>query len=59
MRRELNIPQAELARRMTTSQAFATRFESGDVDPQHSTEDPYAAALRLQIERRLAPSDSE
>jgi len=55
-RRELQIPQAEVARRMATSQAFVSRFESGEVDPQHSTEDRYAAALGLQIERRLAPS---
>ncbi len=55
-RRELKIPQAEVARRMATSQAFVSRFESGEVDPQHSTEDRYAAALGLQIERRLAPS---
>jgi predicted transcriptional regulator len=33
------------------------RFESGEVDPQHSTEDRYAAPLGLQIERRLAPSE--
>ncbi len=32
------------------------RSESGEVDPQHSTEDRYAAAVRLQIERRLVPS---
>jgi predicted transcriptional regulator len=57
MPRELNIPQAEVARRMATSQAFVSRFESGEVDPQHSTEDRYAAPLGLQIERRLAPSE--
>ena len=55
-RRELNLPQAELARRMATSQAFVSRFESGEVDPQHSTEDRYAAAIGVTIERRLVPS---
>ena len=55
-RRELNIPQAEVARRMATSQAFVSRFESGEVDSQHSTEDRYAAAIGVQIERRLVPS---
>lgn len=55
-RRALNISQAEVARRMATSQAFVSRFESGEVDPQHSTEDRYAAAIGVQIERRLLPS---
>jgi DNA-binding transcriptional regulator YiaG len=55
-RRELNIAQAEVARRMSTSQAFVSRFESGEVDPQHSTEDRYAAAIGVTIERRLVPS---
>lgn len=55
-RRELHIPQAEVARRMVTSQAFISRFESGEVDPQHSTEDRYAAAIGVQIERRVVPS---
>jgi transcriptional regulator with XRE-family HTH domain len=55
-RRELKIPQVEVARRIATSQAFVSRFESHEVDPQHSTEDRYAAALGLQIERRRAPS---
>lgn len=55
-RRELNIPQAEVARRMATSQAFVSRFESGEVDPQHSTEDRYATAIGIQIERRLVPA---
>jgi predicted transcriptional regulator len=55
-RHELKIPQAEVARRMATSQAFVSRFESGEVDPQHSTEDRYAAAIGVHIERRLVPS---
>jgi DNA-binding transcriptional regulator YiaG len=55
-RRELQIPQAEVARRMATSQAFVSRFESGEVDPQHSTEDRYAAAIGVHIERRVVPS---
>lgn len=32
-RHELQILQAEMTRQMTTSQAFVSRFESGDVDP--------------------------
>jgi len=55
-RREMRIPQAEVARRMATSQAFVSRFESGEVDPQHSTEDRYAAAIGVQIERRVVRS---
>jgi hypothetical protein len=41
---------------MTTSHVSVSRFESGEVDPQHSTEDRYAAAIGVQIERRLVPS---
>lgn len=47
-----------MARRMATSQAFVSCFESGEVDPQHSTEDRYAVAICVQIERALVPSGS-
>jgi len=55
-RRELKIPPWGGAHRMATSQAFVSRFESGEVDPQHSTEDRYAAAVGVHIERRLNPT---
>jgi DNA-binding transcriptional regulator YiaG len=54
-RRSLHIPQTEVARRMGTSQAFVSRFERALIDPQHSTEDRYAAAIGRKVERRLVP----
>lgn len=54
-RKRLNIPQSVIAKRMGTSQPFVSRLESGSIDPQHGTEDRYAAALGLRIERRLVP----
>ena len=55
-RRELGVSQTELARRMRTTQAVVSRLESGEIDPQHSTEDRFAAALGLRVERRLVPA---
>jgi len=52
-RRLAKVGQGELAQRMGTSQSFVSRLERGIVDPQHSTEDRYAAALGLRVERRL------
>ena len=52
-RADLGISQAELARRMRTKQPVVSRLLSGDVDPQHSTEDRLAAAMGMRIERRL------
>jgi DNA-binding transcriptional regulator YiaG len=52
-RRRARVGQGEIARRMGTSQSFVSRLERGMVDPQHSTEDRYAAALGLRVERRL------
>lgn len=52
-RAELGISQTELARRMGTKQPVVSRLLSGDVDPQHSTEDRLAAAMGMRIERRL------
>lgn len=55
-RRELGVSQTELARPMRTTQAVVSRLESGEIDPQHSTEDRFAAALGLRVERRLVPA---
>ncbi len=52
-RTELGLSQTELARRMRTRQPVVSRLLSGDVDPQHSTEDRLAAAMGMRIERRL------
>lgn len=52
-RRMANVGQGELAARMGTSQSFVSRLERGLVDPQHSTEDRYAAALGLRVVRGL------
>lgn len=56
-RREMGLSQVQVARRMRTTQAVVSRLESGEIDPQHSTEDRYAAALGLRLERRLVPID--
>ena len=52
-RRLAGVGQGELAARMGSSQSFVSRLERGLVDPQHSTEDRYAAALGLRVVRRL------
>jgi DNA-binding transcriptional regulator YiaG len=54
-RKTLKISQAEVARRMGTSQAFVSRLERAEVDPQHSTEDRYAQAIGRRVERTLIP----
>ncbi len=54
-RKRLKVSQAEVAHRMGTSQPFISRLERGSMDPQHGTEDRYAAALGMRIERRLVP----
>jgi ribosome-binding protein aMBF1 (putative translation factor) len=55
-RAELGLSQTELAYRMRTQQPVVSRLLSGDVDPQHSTEDRLAAAMGMRIERRLVPA---
>ena len=52
-RQDLGIPQKQVALAMGTSQAFVSRLETGKVDPQHSTEDRYAAAIGMRVERHL------
>lgn len=52
-RDELGVSQTELATRMGTKQPVVSRLLSGEVDPQHSTEDRLAAALGMRIERTL------
>lgn len=47
-RREAGLTQVELARRMGTSQAQVTRFESG-ADTRMSTVGRYAAALGVKL----------
>ena len=46
---------AEVERRVLLK-ALVSRLESGEIDPQHSTEDRFAAALGLRVERRLVPA---
>lgn len=55
-RDELGVSQTDLATRMHTKQPVVSRLLSGDIDPQHSTEDRLAAALGMRIERRLVPA---
>jgi ribosome-binding protein aMBF1 (putative translation factor) len=54
-RKRLKISQVIVAKRMGTSQPFVSRLERGEIDPQHGTEDRYAAALGLKIQRVLVP----
>ncbi len=55
-RRELGLSQAEVARRMGTTQPYLSRFESGALDPSHSFEDRVAAALGLVVKREIVPA---
>ena len=50
-RRQAGISQAEVARRMGTSQPFVSRLERAVIDPQHSTEDRYAQAIGGRVDR--------
>lgn len=52
-RREAGWTQAEVARRMGTSQGQITRFESG-ADTRLSTVARYAAAIGLQVKWRVS-----
>lgn len=52
-RKSRRIPQVAVARAMGTSQAFVSRLETGKLDPQHSTEDRYAAAIGKRVVRKL------
>jgi DNA-binding XRE family transcriptional regulator len=52
-REGLGLTQAEVARRMATSQPAVARIEAGEVDAKLSTVDRYAAALGKKVEWRL------
>lgn len=52
-REELGISQAEVARRMSSTQPYVSRFESGEIDPSHSFEDRFAAAIGYSVKRKL------
>lgn len=49
------LTQADVARRMDTSQAEVARIESGEVDLRGSTLERYAFALGRAIDYRLTP----
>ena len=53
-RRAAGLTQIELARRMGTSQAQVTRFESG-ADTRLSTVGRYAAALGVKVDWTITP----
>jgi ribosome-binding protein aMBF1 (putative translation factor) len=53
-RRAAGLTQVELARRMGTSQAQVTRFESG-ADTRMSTVSRYAAALGVKLDWTITP----
>jgi len=54
-REELGISQTEVARRMRSTQPYVSRFESGEIDPSHSFEDRFAAAIGYSVKRELIP----
>ena len=49
MRREAQVTQQDIARRMATSQASVARMEAGDVDPRLSTVQRYAASMGKRV----------
>lgn len=53
-RRRSRLTQADVAVRMSTSQAAVARIESGDFDVRTTTLDRYALALGKRIEYRLS-----
>jgi ribosome-binding protein aMBF1 (putative translation factor) len=56
-RRDGNISQAELAKRMGTTQSAVARLEAGGVSPSLATLRRYAAAAGLKLEINLVPSE--
>lgn len=55
-RRDAGLTQAELAKRMGTSQGQITRFESG-ADTRLSTVARYAAAIGVKVQWAIQPVD--
>jgi ribosome-binding protein aMBF1 (putative translation factor) len=55
-RRDAGLTQAELAKRMGTSQGQITRFESG-ADTRLPTVARYAAAIRIKLRWSIQPLD--
>jgi len=47
------LTQTAVAARMGTSEAAVSRLESGEVDPEISTAERYAAALGKRVEWRV------
>lgn len=56
-REELQISQAEVARRMDTSQSTVARIESGTRDLHQSTIRRYAMAVEAVVEHVVVPDD--
>jgi ribosome-binding protein aMBF1 (putative translation factor) len=56
-RTEGNISQAELAKRMGTTQSAIARMEGGGVSPSLATLRRYAAAAGLKLEINLVPAE--
>ena len=40
---------------MRSTQPYVSRFESGEIDPSHSFEDRFAAAIGYSVKRELIP----
>lgn len=56
-RKQLDLTQAEVARRMDTSQAAVARIESGIRDVHQSTLRRYAMAVEAVVEHRVVADD--
>lgn len=54
---EGNMSQAELAKRMGTTQSAIARLEGGGVSPSLTTLRRYAAAAGLKLEINLVPAE--
>ena len=54
-RNEANLSQAELAKRLGTTQSAVARLEAGGVSPSISTLRRYAAATGSRLEFQLVP----
>ncbi|MDI1464299.1 helix-turn-helix domain-containing protein [Catellatospora sp. KI3] len=56
IRRTMNLNQADLARRMNTTQSAVSEIEKGEKEPRLSTLQRYARALGLELQFRLSTS---
>ncbi|MGV8937218.1 MAG: helix-turn-helix domain-containing protein [Allorhizobium sp.] len=56
-RTDANLTQADIAKRIGTTQSAIARLESGNISPSLSTLSRYAAATGRKLQIQLAPLD--